>query len=216
MREQRLLVRRHVECLEGLQAMCGPRSRVRHPCIPLPKGTALTVCCSYYEWQKKSPTTKIAHFTRLPFATKDTNAKSAPYPLLFFAGLYDVVTYASPVESRFKPSDDPEDTREPYPTGNPVPLATYTILTTAPANDLAWLHDRMPCMLEGWEEVRRWLDLGEVKGWEEGRGGTGELLRGKPGLEWCVQPVLNDTGLNGTATPCHRRWEKSAQIRRLT
>lgn len=180
---QGLLVRGHVECLEGLQALCHSSARV---CVLWPSSSDswTNEWARYYEWQKKSPTTKVAHFTRLPFSSKDTNAKSAPYPLLFLAGLYDVVTYTSPVESRFKPSDDPEDTREPYPTGNPVPLATYTILTTAPAKDLAWLHDRMPCMLDGWEEVRRWLDLGEVKGWEEGKGGTGELLRGKPGLEW--------------------------------
>ena len=134
----------------------------------------------YYEWQKKPPT-KIAHFTRLPLTPKQTNASP---PLMFFAGLWDSVTYQSPVESRFKPSDDPEDTREPYPTGNPLPLATFTILTTDPAKDIRWLHDRMPCILSGWEDVSRWLDLGEVKGWEDGKGGTGDLLRGTAGLDW--------------------------------
>lgn len=105
---------------------------------------------------------------------------------MFFAGLWDSVLYQSPVESKFKPSTDPEDTREPYPTGNPVPLATFTILTTEPAKDLRWLHDRMPCVLNGWEEISRWLDLGEVKGWEDGKGGTGDLLKGTPGLDWSV------------------------------
>lgn len=125
----------------------------------------------------------MAHFTRLPLGPKDDNVHP---PLLFFAGLYDHVKYLSPVESRFKPSEDESDTREPYPTGNPLPLATFTILTTTPSKDIEWLHDRMPCILDSWEDVERWLDLGEMKGWEEGKGGTGELLKGRPGLEWYV------------------------------
>lgn len=97
------------------------------------------------------------------------------------------------MESRFQPSEaiDPDtgeklDNREPYPTGNPIPLATFTILTTTPSKDISWLHDRMPCVLNSWEEIERWLDLGEgeMKGWEEGKGGTGELLKGFPGLDW--------------------------------
>jgi putative SOS response-associated peptidase YedK len=92
------------------------------------------------------------------------------------------VKYLSPVESKFQPRED--DDREPYPTGNPIPLATYTILTTSPAKDISWLHDRMPCVLTNWEDIARWLDLGEVKGWEEGKGGTGALLTSTPGLDW--------------------------------
>ena len=140
---------------------------------------------SYYEWQKKPPA-KVAHFTRLPLTPKHTNASP---PLMFIAGLWDSVTYDSPVESRFRPSEpDPEtgekDTREPYPTGNPLPLATFTILTTAPHRYIGWLHDRMPCVLAGWDEVRRWLDLGEVRGWEDGKEGTGALLHSTGGLDW--------------------------------
>jgi putative SOS response-associated peptidase YedK len=137
---------------------------------------------SYYEWHKR-PSAKVAHFTRLPLGSKDTNVNP---PLLFFAGLYDIVKYVSPVESRFQPSEDENDTREAYPTGNPLPLATFTILTTTPSKDIEWLHDRMPCILDKWEDVERWLGLGELetKGWEEGKGGTGELLKGFPGLEW--------------------------------
>ena len=135
----------------------------------------------YYEWHKRSPTAKVAHFTRLPLGPKDDNA--AP-PLIFFAGLWDVVRYLAPVESKFQAREG--DDREPYPTGNPLPLATYTILTTTPTKDIEWLHDRMPCVLQGEDEVERWLGLGELaeKGWEEGKGGTGALLRGMPGLDW--------------------------------
>jgi hypothetical protein len=139
---------------------------------------------SYYEWQKKA-SSKVAHFTRLPLSSKRQTTDALP-PLMFFAGLWDRVKFVSPVESRFQPSNDPEDKREPYPTGNPVPLSTFTILTTSPPKDFMWLHDRMPCMLTGWDEIRKWLDLGEVKGWVEGKGGTGEVLKGMSGLEWYV------------------------------
>ena len=48
----------------------------------------------------------------------------------------------------------------------------------------------MPCVLNGWEEVRAWLDLGEEEGgWVEGKEGTGRLLRGRSGLEWCVDTL---------------------------
>jgi putative SOS response-associated peptidase YedK len=146
-------------------------------------GTALTkvhlTYHRYYEWLKK-PSAKIAHFTRLPL-TPTTTPQSPP--LIFFAGLWDTVTYLSPVESRYKPDENAPDhkNREAYPTGNPIPLSTFTIMTTEPAADLRWLHDRMPCVLTGWQEVERWLDSG---GWKEGKGGTGELLRSKEGLDW--------------------------------
>ncbi|WWD18830.1 hypothetical protein CI109_103285 [Kwoniella shandongensis] len=151
----------------------------------------------YYEWQKKS-NSKIAHFTRLPLTENTTVANP---PLLFFAGLFDTVKYVSPVESRFQPSVDSTDKREPYPTGNPLPLSTFTILTTEPAKDLRWLHDRMPCILTTGEEISRWLDLGEVKGWEEGKGGTGDLLKGKEGLD--SYPVPPEVGKIGTNSPTY-------------
>ncbi|OCF35057.1 hypothetical protein I316_03097 [Kwoniella heveanensis BCC8398] len=149
----------------------------------------------YYEWLKK-PSTKIPHFTRLPLEKGDTVDHP---PILFFAGLYDIVKYVSPVASSFVPSTDPEDKREPYPTGNPLPLATFTILTTEPTKDLRWLHDRMPCILTDWDQVARWLDLGEVKGWEEGKAGTGVLLKGTAGLDCYAVP--NEVGKIGNNSP---------------
>lgn len=132
----------------------------------------------YYEWQKKGAT-KVAHFTRLPL---DGRPPEQP-PLMFFAGLWDTVKYVDPVASKFVPA--PGDDREPYPTGNPVPLSTFTILTTVPSRDLAWLHDRMPCILTKEEDIARWLDLGESpKGWVEGKGGTADLLFSYEGLDW--------------------------------
>jgi hypothetical protein len=160
--------------------------RARSGVCPTLSGVIHELTNRYYEWLKR-PSSKVAHFTRLPLGPKDTNVQP---PLIFFAGLYDIVKYISPVESRFQPSTDESDTREPYPTGNPLPLATFTILTTTPSKDIEWLHDRMPCILDKWEDVERWLDLGEMKGWEEGKGGTGDLLRGFPGLDWYVYPMM--------------------------
>ncbi|WWC96412.1 hypothetical protein V866_003280 [Kwoniella sp. B9012] len=134
----------------------------------------------YYEWLKK-PSSKIPHFTRLPLSEKTSIDHP---PLLFFAGLYDIVKY---------------DTREAYPTGNPIPLATYTILTTEPSRDIRWLHDRMPVILTEWNDIVNWLDLGEVKGWKEGKGGTGDLLKSKEGLE--SYPVPNEVGKIGNNSP---------------
>ncbi|WWC62979.1 uncharacterized protein I303_105577 [Kwoniella dejecticola CBS 10117] len=149
----------------------------------------------YYEWLKK-PSTKIPHFTRLPL---DKSTTVDHPPLLFFAGLYDIVKYVEPVQSKFVPSDDPSDTREAYPTGNPIPLATYTILTTVPSPDLRWLHDRMPVILTEWQDVYDWLDLGEVKGWTEGKEGTGRLLNSFEGLD--CYPVPTEVGKIGNNSP---------------
>lgn len=136
----------------------------------------------YYEWQKKGPT-KVAHFARLPLREEGVHGTTAADPpLVMFAGFWDEVTYEEPVPSKWVPG--PDDKREAYPTGNPVPLATFTILTTAPASDIAWLHDRMPCVLRTQDDIARWLDLGEApKGWVDGKGGTADVLVSQPGLE---------------------------------
>lgn len=143
----------------------------------------------YYEWQKKG-STKVAHFARLPLLkSPDTPSGESEHgdkaddpPIVMFAGFWDEVEYEEPVPSKWKP--EPGDPREPYPTGNPVPLATFTILTTVPAPDIAWLHDRMPCVLRNEEDIARWLDLGETpEGWVDGKGGTADVLQSEQGLD---------------------------------
>lgn len=143
----------------------------------------------YYEWQKKG-STKVAHFARLPLlkgvgagAEHGAHGGTAEDPpLVLFAGFWDEVEYEAPVPSKWQP--EPGDRREPYPTGNPVPLATFTILTTVPAPDIAWLHDRMPCVLRSEADIARWLDLGEPpQGWVDGKGGTGDVLQSEQGLD---------------------------------
>lgn len=43
------------------------------------------------------------------------------------------------------------------------PLYTYSVITVNASPNLQSIHNRMPAILDGDEEVRRWLDFGEVK-----------------------------------------------------
>ncbi|CAL9703781.1 unnamed protein product [Knipowitschia caucasica] len=43
------------------------------------------------------------------------------------------------------------------------PLYTYTVITVNASPNLQDIHDRMPAILDGEEEVRKWLDFGEIK-----------------------------------------------------
>uniref|UniRef100_A0A665UX52 Abasic site processing protein HMCES n=1 Tax=Echeneis naucrates TaxID=173247 RepID=A0A665UX52_ECHNA len=49
------------------------------------------------------------------------------------------------------------------PPGGGEPLYTYTVITINASPNLENIHDRMPAILDGEEEVRKWLDFGEVK-----------------------------------------------------
>ncbi|XP_007256487.2 abasic site processing protein HMCES [Astyanax mexicanus] len=52
------------------------------------------------------------------------------------------------------------------PPGGGEALYTYTVITVNASPNLQTIHDRMPAILDGEEEVRRWLDFGEVKSLE--------------------------------------------------
>ncbi|TTB85608.1 Transcriptional adapter 3 [Bagarius yarrelli] len=49
------------------------------------------------------------------------------------------------------------------PPGGGEVLYTYTVITVNASPNLQNIHDRMPAVLDGDEEVRRWLDFGEVR-----------------------------------------------------
>ncbi|KAM4741780.1 abasic site processing protein HMCES isoform 1-T2 [Anableps anableps] len=49
------------------------------------------------------------------------------------------------------------------PPGGGEPLYSYSVITVNAAPNLQRIHDRMPAILDGEDEVRRWLDFGEVK-----------------------------------------------------
>ncbi|KAI5607108.1 embryonic stem cell-specific 5-hydroxymethylcytosine-binding protein [Silurus asotus] len=52
------------------------------------------------------------------------------------------------------------------PPGGGEVLYTYTVITVNASPNLQSIHDRMPAILDGEEEVRRWLDFGEVRSLE--------------------------------------------------
>ncbi|KAL4814276.1 hypothetical protein BDW67DRAFT_87778 [Aspergillus spinulosporus] len=92
------------------------------------KKRCVVVCQGYYEWLKKGPGGKdrIPHYTR----RKDGD-------LMYFAGLWDCVTYE----------------------GSEEKLYTFTIITTSARPSLSWLHDRMPVILDPKTEAwNAWLD----------------------------------------------------------
>ncbi|XP_017566809.1 abasic site processing protein HMCES [Pygocentrus nattereri] len=49
------------------------------------------------------------------------------------------------------------------PPGGGELLYTYTVITVNASPNLQSIHDRMPAILDGEEEVRQWLDFGEVR-----------------------------------------------------
>lgn len=42
------------------------------------------------------------------------------------------------------------------------PLYSYTVITVDASKAMNWIHDRMPAILDGDEEIQKWLDYGEV------------------------------------------------------
>ncbi|XP_043978710.1 abasic site processing protein HMCES [Gambusia affinis] len=49
------------------------------------------------------------------------------------------------------------------PPGGGEALYTYSVITVNASPNLQSIHDRMPAILDGEDEVRRWLDFGEVR-----------------------------------------------------
>ncbi|KAL4942986.1 hypothetical protein BDV06DRAFT_211418 [Aspergillus oleicola] len=89
------------------------------------KKRCVVVCQGYYEWEKRGKN-KIPHFTK----RKDGD-------LMYFAGLWDSVTYE----------------------GSSEKLYTFTVITTSARPSLSWLHDRMPVILDPKSDAwNAWLD----------------------------------------------------------
>ena len=106
---------------------------------------------------------------KIPHFTKRTDGN-----VVLLAGLWDSVQYEG------------EDTR----------IFTYTIITTNATQKLAFLHDRMPVILEpDSDELRRWLDPNEP--WSES---LGKILQPFQGNLECY-PVNKDVGKVGNNSP---------------
>ncbi len=72
--------------------------------------------------------------------------------------------------------------------GSNNPLYTYTIITVGSSSSLNWLHERMPAILENEDQIRQWLDYGEVC-----KGDALKLLKPMHSLTWYpVSSVVNN------------------------
>ncbi|XP_070758497.1 abasic site processing protein HMCES isoform X2 [Enoplosus armatus] len=121
---------------------------------PLIKGQRCVILADgFYEW-KRQEKDKQPFFIYFPQnrgpSQEKTEGRDDPmtsarewtgWKLLTMAGLFDC----------WKPPGDGE------------PLYTYSVITVNASPNLQSIHDRMPAILDGEEEVRRWLDFGEVK-----------------------------------------------------
>ncbi|KAL2826125.1 hypothetical protein BDW59DRAFT_67856 [Aspergillus cavernicola] len=126
----------------------------------------VVVCQGYFEWLKRGPggKDKIPHFTR----RNDGD-------LMYFAGLWDSVTYQ----------------------GSEEKLYTYTIITTSARPSLSWLHDRMPVILDpGSEAWKIWLDPSRTSWSKELQG----VLKSYEGDLECYQ-VPKEVGKVGNNSP---------------
>ncbi|KAL1966737.1 hypothetical protein VTN77DRAFT_3934 [Rasamsonia byssochlamydoides] len=126
----------------------------------------VVVCQGFYEWLKKGPggKEKIPHFVK----RKDGD-------LMWFAGLWDCVTYE----------------------GSDEKLYTYTIITTSSNSYLKFLHDRMPVILEpGSDAWKTWLDPQRTE-WSEK---LQSILKPYEGELECY-PVPKEVGKVGNNSP---------------
>lgn len=102
------------------------------------KKRCIVVCEGFFEWYKKNNGDgSSSSKEKMPHFIKRKDGR-----LMLFAGLWDCVKYEGAEEK----------------------LYTYTIITTDSNKQLAWLHDRMPVILEaGSDQVKLWLDPGRVE-----------------------------------------------------
>ncbi|XP_057701992.1 abasic site processing protein HMCES [Corythoichthys intestinalis] len=118
---------------------------------PLMKGQRCVILADgFYEWRRQDKE-KQPFFIYFPQTTASCEEKQDPveesldewtgWRLLTMAGVFDCWTPPSGGE----------------------PLYTYTVITVNASPNLQDIHDRMPAVLAGEEQVRRWLDFGEVK-----------------------------------------------------
>ncbi|KAI7794783.1 abasic site processing protein HMCES isoform X2 [Triplophysa rosa] len=131
---------------------------------PLLKGQRCVILADgFYEWRRQEkekqpffiyfPQSQGGKVPSQQHSTKEEKSQSLEsdqdsewtgWRLLTMAGLFDSWT----------------------PPGGGEALYTYTVITVDASPNIQCIHDRMPAVLDGEEEVRRWLDFGEVKSLE--------------------------------------------------
>ncbi|XP_051931877.1 abasic site processing protein HMCES-like [Hippocampus zosterae] len=124
---------------------------------PLLKGQRCVILADgFYEWRRQAkekqpffiyfPQARSCHAEKRDPVDESAQASQASdewtgWRLLTIAGLFERWTAPSGGE----------------------PLYSYSVITVNASASLQGIHDRMPAVLAGEEEVRRWLDFGEVK-----------------------------------------------------
>jgi putative SOS response-associated peptidase YedK len=131
----------------------------------------IVVAQGFYEWLKpKAGGDKVPHFV-----------KRADGKLMCFAGLWDCVRYDDD-------AGEGEENRGLY---------TYTVITTDSNEQLRFLHDRMPVIMDqGSDALRTWLDPGRYE-WSKELQSLLKPYTGK--LE--VYPVTREVGKVGNNSP---------------
>ncbi|VFV29912.1 Hypothetical predicted protein [Lynx pardinus] len=153
--------------------------------VPLGKGRRCVVLADgFYEWQRRQGTShKQPYFIYFPQAKTEesgsTDVVESPehwkkvwdnWRLLTMAGIFDCW--------------------EP-PEGGDL-LYSYTIITVDSCKSLNDIHPRMPAILDGEEEVSKWLDFGEVSTQE-----ALKLIHPTENITFhAVSFVVNDSGNN--------------------
>ncbi|XP_073431163.1 abasic site processing protein HMCES [Dendrobates tinctorius] len=114
---------------------------------PFFKGRRCVVLADgFYEWRRQDGE-KQPYFIYFPKVKSEQYEDTKDGPdggeqrLLTMAGLFDLW--------------DP-------PAGCGDPLYSYTIITVDASKSMNWIHDRMPAILDGDEEIQKWLDFGDV------------------------------------------------------
>ncbi|KAB5554868.1 hypothetical protein GE09DRAFT_1122645 [Coniochaeta sp. 2T2.1] len=133
----------------------------------------IVIAQGFYEWLKTGPGGK----EKIPHFVKRKDGK-----LMCFAGLWDCVRYEAGEE------EGEGEVERQY---------TYTVITTDSNEQLRFLHDRMPVILDpGSEELRMWLDPGRHE-WNKELQGLLKPYKGE--LE--VYPVSKEVGKVGNDSP---------------
>ncbi|KAM7006171.1 abasic site processing protein HMCES [Tautogolabrus adspersus] len=143
---------------------------------PLLKGQRCVILADgFYEW-KKQEKHKQPFFIYFPQTQEKTKAQDDPTTSSINEDNSE--TMCSPVEASPELTEE-EDAPGEWtgwklltiagvfdcwtPPGGGEPLYTYSVITVKSSPNLQSIHDRMPAILDGEEEVRRWLDFGAVK-----------------------------------------------------
>ncbi|XP_078104021.1 abasic site processing protein HMCES [Sander vitreus] len=145
---------------------------------PLIKGQRCVILADgFYEWRRKEKD-KQPFFIYFPQAQGTSHEKTEDHPTTPAVNKENSETVCPPEEASHDLTEGGEAPGEWTgwklltmaglfdcwtPPGGGEPLYTYSVITVNASPSLESIHDRMPAILDGEEEVRRWLDFGDVK-----------------------------------------------------